>query len=126
LTTVSIVSTTQISEVTKVTTVTVPLTITSVQELTKTTKETTTLVATETKFVTSTQTIEDVRLRELLERINRTTFENVDRYVRSVAPGWTAQQMAHDLEDRDLRNRKDLLVQKESQAKYQSGCRLPP
>jgi pyruvate-formate lyase len=76
------------------------LTITSIQELIKTAKETTTLVTTETKFVTSTQTIEDVRLRELLERINRTTFENVDRYVRSVAPGWTAQQMAHDLEER--------------------------
>jgi hypothetical protein len=97
---VSFIPTTQISQVTKVTTLTVPLTITTVQEFTRTAKETVTITTTATKVVTSTQTIEDIRLRELLERINNTTFENVDRYVRSVAHGWSAEQMAQNLSSR--------------------------
>jgi hypothetical protein len=90
------VTTTQ--PITKSVTIILPSTATVTQRATvseKITSATTVVV-----ISTQTTTIEDIRLKELLERINNTTFENINEYVRSVARGWSAEQMAQDLEER--------------------------
>jgi hypothetical protein len=93
------VTTTQ--PITKSFTITLPSTTTITQELTKRVRETTTITETvteETELKMLQNQIE--KLKHQLEIINNTSFENVDRYVKSLPKGWSAGEMAQNLTSR--------------------------
>jgi hypothetical protein len=103
------------TERTVFTTNTLPILTTSTETVLSTTTQKEIITTRETVISTTTQrytvTVTDEtairalqtkveRLKNELERINRTSFESVDQYVKSTPRGWTAEQMAHDLTSR--------------------------
>ena len=99
--------TTVIQPIPTTSTVTIKQLLTTTEKEIITTRET--VISTTTQRDTVTVTDETAmralqteveRLKNELERINRTSFESVDQYVKSTPRGWTAEQMAHDLTSR--------------------------